>query len=184
VFGPGTGADASTNDGDFKGVEAAAGGAAGAPSPVETGGDGGSTALGGFGGSTGGSSGSGGSSGYGGTGGSSYGGSGGSGGYGGTGGSSYGGTGGSGGTGSACEIEAVDATCNACLQSTCYAPCAACSSNIECLYLLDCISTCPVGDDWCVEDCLYYYPDGYDDLAALIGDTTGCLALQCPTACD
>jgi len=142
---------------------------------------GGTAATGGF-GNTGGSTG-----GYGNTGGSTggYGNTGGStGGYGNTGGSTggYGNTGGTGG-GTDCGLTASDPTCDACLQSQCYSECAACTSNPDCLVLLDCIYNC-YGDPYCEDDCTYYYAGGVNDLLALLGASNGCIALKCSTACQ
>jgi hypothetical protein len=144
---------------------------------------GGMGAFGGTGGSTGGTGGSTGGTGgsTGGTGGST----GGTGATGGTGGSTggTGGTGGYGGYGDDCEIGATDPTCDNCLKTKCYYQCAACSMNIECLLLLDCINSCPAWDDWCVDDCAWYYSGGVNDLLALLGSSSGCLALQCSYEC-
>ena len=124
--------------------------------------------------STAGTGGSGGVAGSGGEGGS--GGVAGSGGSSGTGGAT-GGTGGSGG----CSIQSSDAACDACMHDRCINECVACTSNTECVSLLECINGCG-SNSTCQNSCANQYPSGIDDLMAFLG-VGGCLDTECGSAC-
>ena len=199
-FGPGTSVDGGGGTANAAGSEnggaAGQGAMAGTGASSGTGATAGVGANGGTGGGTSGTGATGGTAATGGTGATGgYGGTGttgGTGGYGGTGATGgtggYGGTGATGGTGgyggsggSDCLISASDPVCDNCLQTQCYYECAACSSNWECLDLLDCVNSCY--DDFCVDDCTWMYPDGVDDLLAFLGSSTGCVTLACYYEC-
>jgi hypothetical protein len=58
-----------------------------------------------------------------------------------------------------------------------------CTNNTKCLQLLDCVSACPQNDPYCQDDCSNAYPGGVQDLLDLLGTQSGCISVQCASAC-
>lgn len=92
------------------------------------------------------------------------------------------GTGGSSQANDGCSLESDDAACNSCLHTRCLMACVNCSKDGACLQLLDCLVGCS-GSGSCQDACESAHPAGAEDLIALMGASSGCVAKSCAAEC-
>lgn len=105
---------------------------------------------------------------------------GGTGGSGGTGGGGTGGTAGSGGSSTQCTLSTGDATCDACMNTSCLSQCENCAASPECVAMKECVDQCPPNDTGCTWQCAQI--GGVVTYGSLFGQW-GCLASSCANEC-
>lgn len=105
----------------------------------------------------------------------------------GTGGNPFGGSAGTAGGGSAgsppaatCDLSFNDSGCDSCYQSKCKASCAACSGNVDCVNLVNCIAKCTTSS--CVDSCGTAFSKGVADYNAQASCAFG--STSCGPLCD
>ncbi len=77
------------------------------------------------------------------------------------------------------RAEFNDATCNACLETSCCDEWKSLGGHLDHWLFRLCNTACPTGDTACAEDCLTAHVDG----AAMWGSSIGCMATHCSTEC-
>ena len=83
---------------------------------------------------------------------------------------------------STCSFSSGVPACDSCVQSSCLASCTQCTSNPECVLLVQCALQCSPNDQSCISQCASQHPNGLNDASAFAGPG-GCVSTNCGPQC-